>query len=126
MSVADSFAGAPLDHHRRALKTPPTRVKQAAKQRRRDRERDACDDAKGPPRQRYAEQILLDHSEVRVTEAPPQLQRRRGIALNRYDAGACVEERRSQRAGTGSEVKDEIAAAYACCVDQLESELLIS
>jgi len=61
-----------------------------------------------------------------VSEAPPQPPRRREIALNRYDAGACVNERRCQRADAGSEVKDEIAASNARCVDQLESELPIS
>ena len=45
------------------------------------------------------------------------------MSLNRYDAGACVEERRSQRAGAGAEVEDEIATPNARCVDQLEREL---
>ncbi len=56
-----------------------------------------------------------------MVEAAPKPHRKLGISLDRHDASARADERRSERAGAGSQVEHEIAWPHARRFDQLES-----
>jgi len=123
---AEPSGGSQLEQQRRPSQLGPRIVHEAAEQRRRQRERDARDDAVGPPREGHGERVVLDDDDVFALETAAQPRGVPGLALDRHDARAPLRQRPRQRSPACAEIEDEITARHARGIDQLSCEPWVS
>lgn len=94
------------------------RTEQSAEQPGRDPEWRVRNDAERPPRQQEIDGVDLHHLDRTFGEASPELLCATGMKFEGNDASAGGDQRHGQRAGTGTDVEDEVTGENPCPGDE--------